>query len=82
VETACGASPKPSIDCGGVVSPDTTRSLAIVSWTKTLFLLGLVSSLAVFAGTRLSGSLQGTDFPDFYCPARMLAEGGKAELRS
>jgi hypothetical protein len=63
-----------------VVSPDTHRKLAIVSWAKTLFLLALVSSLAVFAGARLSGSLRGTDFPDFYCAARMLAEGQGHQL--
>jgi hypothetical protein len=38
-----------------------------------LLIFGLC--LAVFAGLKLSDSLSGTDFPDFYCAARMLAEG-------
>ena len=40
-----------------------------------VILLVFVFSLAAFFGTRFSGSLQGSDFPDFYCAARMVAEG-------
>jgi hypothetical protein len=40
-----------------------------------MLLLVFVFTLAVFVGARLSNSLLGTDFPDFYCAARMLAEG-------
>jgi hypothetical protein len=47
---------------------------------KTLVLLVFVLSLAAFVGARFSGSLQGTDFPDFYCAARMLAEGHGHQL--
>jgi len=79
VETAGGASATPSIDCG-VLSGDTTRKPAIASPAKTFILLAFVVSLAVFVGTRLSASLQGTDFPDFYCAARMLAEGHGHQL--
>jgi hypothetical protein len=39
-----------------------------------------VSSLAAFAGSRLADSLLGADFPDFYCAARMLAEGHGHQL--
>jgi Glycosyltransferase family 87 len=45
-----------------------------------LILLVFVGSVAVFAGARLSDSLLGTDFPDFYCAARMLAEGHGHQL--
>ncbi len=45
-----------------------------------MVLFVFVSCLAVFAGPRLSDSLLGTDFPDFYCAARMLAEGHGHQL--
>jgi hypothetical protein len=79
-ETAGGASAPPSVDCGGVPSPDSTRKLATVSRTKTLILLVFLFSLAALVGARFSQSLQGTDFPDFYCAARMLAEGHGHQL--
>ncbi len=44
-----------------------------------VFLVFLLS-LAAFAGARLSDSLLGTDFPDFYCAARMLVEGHGHQL--
>jgi hypothetical protein len=56
------------------------RKLAIASRTKTFILFAFVASLAVVAGVRFSASLQGTDFPDFYCAARMLAEGHGHQL--
>jgi hypothetical protein len=80
VETAGGASARPSIDCGGVLPPVPTRKRATVSRTKTLILLVFVSLLAVIFGAPVSASLQGTDFPDFYCAARMLAEGHGHQL--
>jgi hypothetical protein len=55
---------------------------ALKSGTKTLILLVFVSCLAAFAAARLSDSLRGTDFPDFYCAARMLAEGQGHQLYS
>jgi len=36
--------------------------------------------LIAFVAGRLSASLQGTDFPDFYCAARMLLEGHGHQL--
>ncbi len=75
VETAGGAGAARSIDCGGVPSSDPTRKLAPPSRAKMVILLVFVFSLAAFFGTRFSGSLQGSDFPDFYCAARMVAEG-------
>ena len=45
-----------------------------------MILLIFVCGLAAFAGARLSDSLLGTDFPDFYCVARMLAEGHGHQL--
>jgi hypothetical protein len=59
---------------------DTTRQQALSSRLKTLLLLIFVASLAAFGGLRLSNSLLGTDFPDFYCAARMLAEGHGRQL--
>jgi len=80
MEIGGGASATPSIDCGGVLSADTTRSLAIVSRVKTFVLLVFAFSLAALVSARFSASLQGTDFPDFYCAARMLAEGHGHQL--
>ena len=60
--------------------PDTTRKRPLNSRLKTLILLIFVFSVAAFAGARLSDSLLGTDFPDFYCAARMLAEGHGHQL--
>ena len=47
----------------------------MVSAAKTFVLFILVSFLVGFPGIRLSASLQGTDFVDFYAAARMVAEG-------
>jgi hypothetical protein len=80
METACGASAPPSIDCGGVLPPDTSRKLAIVSGTKTVLLLIFVSALAVLVSTRSLMLLKGTDFPHFYCAGRMLADGHGRQL--
>ena len=80
MEIGGGASATPSIDCGGVVSADTTRRLAIVSRVKTFVLLVFAFSLAALVSAHFSASLQGTDFPDFYCAARMLAEGHGHQL--
>jgi hypothetical protein len=63
-----------------VPPPYTTRKRALNSQTKTLILVVFVFALAGFAGARLSDSLLGTDFPDFYCAARMLAEGHGHQL--
>jgi hypothetical protein len=63
-----------------VPPPDTTRKGAVSSRAKTLILLLFVFALTAFAGARLSDSLLGTDFPDFYCAARMLAEGHGHQL--
>jgi len=46
---------------------------------KTWILIVFLSLLAV-CGARLSDPLLGTDFPDFYCAARMLAEGRGHQL--
>jgi len=80
MEIGGGASATPSIDCGGVLSAGTTRRLAIVSRVKTFVLLVFAFSLAALVSARFSASLQGTDFPDFYCAARMLAEGHGHQL--
>jgi hypothetical protein len=84
VETAGSASGRRSIDCGGVLSTDPTRKLAVISRISpakaNTLLLVFVSALAAFAGARLSASLHGTDFPDFYCAARMLAGGHGHQL--
>ena len=80
LETPGSASATASVDCGGVPPPDRTRKRAFSSRAKTLILLLFVFFLAAFAGERLSESLLGTDFPDFYCAARMLAEGHGHQL--
>ena len=50
------------------------------SRAKAILLLIFVASLAAWAGVGLSNSLPGTDFPDFYCAARMLTEGNGHQL--
>ena len=70
---------RPSIDYG-VLPPGPTRKPATISRTKSILLLAFVLLLGGFVGPRLSTSLQGTDFPDFYCAARLLAEGHGQEL--
>jgi hypothetical protein len=87
VEAAGSASGTRSIDCGGVLSPEPTRKQPVISGifgentkAKTFLLVVFVSALAAVAGARLSASLQGTDFPDFYCAARMLADGHGYQL--
>ena len=60
--------------------PDTTRKRSFRCPAKTLILLLFVFFVAAFAAERLSKSLLGTDFPDFYCAARMLAEGHGHQL--
>jgi hypothetical protein len=79
-EDCHSASAAASVDCGGVPPPDITRKPPFNSRLKTLILLLFVLSLAAFAGARLADSLLGTDFPDFYCAARMLAEGHGHQL--
>jgi Glycosyltransferase family 87 len=72
LETAGGAHGRGSIDCGGVLSTD--------SKTRTFILVVFFGILAAFALTRPQASLRGTDFPDFYCAARMLAGGHGHQL--
>lgn len=47
---------------------------------KYFVLLVFVLALAAFAGARPRASLQGTDFPDFYCAGHMLAGGHGHQL--
>ena len=80
VETAGSASRTGSIDCGGVFSRDSSRETAVSSAAKVFIICAFVCALAAFAMTRSAASLQGTDFPDFYCAARMLASGHGHQL--
>ena len=80
VETAGSASRTGSIDCGGVFSRDSSRETAVSSAAKVFIICAFVCALAAFAMTRSAASLQGTDFPDFYCAARMLAAGHGPQL--
>ncbi|MGA8438990.1 MAG: glycosyltransferase family 87 protein [Candidatus Sulfotelmatobacter sp.] len=68
-----------SVDCT-VPPPQPSRHQLVVSAAKTFILFILVSLLVAFAGIRLSPSLQGTDFVDFYAAARMVAEGHAHQL--
>jgi hypothetical protein len=47
---------------------------------KTVILFIFISALAAVVGPRFPLSLQSTDFPDFYCAARMLADGHAHQL--
>lgn len=68
------------IDCGGVPCSETTRLQTSPSWIKTAVLIIFIAALAALVGKRTQASLQGTDFPDFYCAARMLLDGHGHEL--
>jgi hypothetical protein len=63
-----------------VFSRDSSREPALSSAIKTFIIWVFVSALAAFAMTRSAASLRGTDFPDFYCAARMLAAGHGPQL--
>jgi len=47
---------------------------------KTCLLLVFVLGLAALVAPRFSALLEGSDFPDFYCAARMVAEGHGRQL--
>src|SRR5271154_3473117 len=84
VGTACGASAKPSIDCG-VVRREANRakspaSQSSASWLKNLGALVLIFGAASVVGTQSPDTLRGADFPDFYCAARMLLDGRGNQL--
>jgi hypothetical protein len=80
LETTGSAPATASVDCGGVPLPETTRKSAFISRTTTVILLLLILFLAAFAAARPLPLLQGSDFPHFYCAARMLAEGHGHQL--
>jgi hypothetical protein len=80
LEPAGSAPAAASVDCGGVLLPDTTRKASLISRTTTVILLLLILLLAAFAAARPLPLLQGSDFPHFYCAARMLAEGHGHQL--
>jgi hypothetical protein len=85
LETAGSTSRSRSIDCGGVLSSDPTRKRALTfnisaPKMKSFVFLAFIFALAAFAAARVPASLQGTDFPDFYCAARMLAGGHGHQL--
>jgi hypothetical protein len=58
----------------------TPSSGALASWAKSLLLFVLLAGLAFFLETRFSALSRGTDFPDFYCAARMLVAGHGDQL--
>jgi hypothetical protein len=70
----------PSINCGGVPLQETIRKPKNLSRAKTYSFLAFLCSLALLVGMRPSDSLKGTDFPDFYCAGRMLADGHGHQL--
>jgi len=63
-----------------VPRPDTTRQQDFAGRAKTLLFLLFVFFLFAYLGVRLSPAVQGTDFPDFYTAARMLADGRGHQL--
>jgi hypothetical protein len=63
-----------------VFSRDSSREPTLSSASKTFLICVFVAALAAFAVTRSPAFLQGTDFPDFYCAARMLAAGHGPQL--
>jgi hypothetical protein len=79
-ETPGGAPGTASIDCGGVLPPDSTRKLDLVPRIRRYLLVLFVFVIVVFLAGHFSESLLGTDFPDFYCAARMVAAGHGHQL--
>jgi glycosyl transferase family 87 len=63
-----------------VLPPDPTRQRALITPAKAVILLVFVCCVAAFVGARSLDLLQGTDFPDFYCAARMLLDGHGPQL--
>lgn len=81
IRKTCGSdSAAASIDCVGVLPSNPVRRSAVVSVVKTAILFIFLSALAAVIGPRFPLSLQATDFPDFYCAARMLADGHGRQL--
>jgi hypothetical protein len=78
-ETPGGAWGMASIDCD-VLLPASTRKLLSSSRMKTVILVVFVCCLSALVGTRSTTLLQGSDFPHFYCAARMLAGGHGHQL--
>jgi Glycosyltransferase family 87 len=63
-----------------VLLAETTRPRRFESWLKSVILLVVVATVVAMLGERLPDSLRGTDFPDFYCAARMLLDGHGNQL--
>jgi hypothetical protein len=63
-----------------VLRLETIRRQASPSWVKAAVLLILIAAVAAMVGRRTPDSLHGTDFPDFYCAARMLLDGHGHQL--
>lgn len=80
VAATCSDSSPPSINCGGVPLQDIIRKPETMSRTKTCALFVFLCTLAILVGMRFPASLKGTDFPDFYCAGRILAEGRGHQL--
>ena len=78
VASESSASARPSIDCS--VLPSQTTPAPLVLRARTFAVLALLCAVAAAVGLRFANSLQGTDFPDFYCAARMLADGRGNQL--
>ena len=70
----------PSINFGDVPLQETTRKPKTTYRAKTYSFLTFLCSLALLVGMRPPDSLKGTDFPDFYCAGRMLADGHGHQL--
>jgi hypothetical protein len=60
--------------------PQETPRTPAVGAAQTFVLVVFVLLVMVFAGARFSADLRGSDFPDFYAAARMVAEGHGHEL--
>ena len=70
----------PSINFGDVPLQETIRKPKTTYRAKTYSFLTFLCSLALLVGMRPPDSLKGTDFPDFYCAGRMLADGHGHQL--
>ena len=70
-----GDSDPHSIDFGAVLQTKTVQPRAPASGVKTIIAVIFLACAAALVSLHFSSALKGTDFPDFYCAARILLDG-------
>lgn len=70
-----GDSDPHSIDFGAVLQTKTVQPRAPASGVKAIIAVIFLACAAALVSLHFSSALKGTDFPDFYCAARILLDG-------